>query len=253
MWYKTVNISLGTSAQVFYLALRFHEAPAPESHYTKGYCFYIRCSSQFNSFSIEALLFFTSQRQDYRHRHQKIRMKSLARIRTFITEQLAVQLYKSFMPHINYGDVVYDAASKKDCNTLQVIQNGCLRICCKVDPRTPIVELHCRVNIPTLTTRRVAHSSNLVYNGLNDKSVGLNQMFKCVHDTHEVNTRASSSHMVNIPKYRLAKSEGNLHHRGAKYFNELPHHVKVSANINIFKSRVKALNSASLNWDVPFI
>ena len=60
-----------------------------------------------------------------------LKMKMLGRVRSFISESLALQLYKSLIiPCIDYGDVIYDAASKKDCQALQVIQNGCLRICC---------------------------------------------------------------------------------------------------------------------------
>ena len=80
-----------------------------------------------------------------------------------------------------------------------------------------------------------AHSCNIVCNGLNDKSTyGINDMFKYIHDTHEVNTRSSSNSFAALPKYRLAKTLGNLYHRGAKYFNKLPQHMKkckVSCNI----------------------
>ncbi len=42
-----------------------------------------------------------------------IRMKWLVRIRTFIS---TIQLYKSLrVPHIDYGDVVYDAACHNEC------------------------------------------------------------------------------------------------------------------------------------------
>ena len=100
-----------------------------------------------------------------------VKMKAPGRIRTYISEKLVIQLYKSLtISHIDYRDVVYDGASKKDCQTLQVIQNGHLRIFCIADLRTPIGYLHCRANVLTLPMRRTAHACNMVYNGLNDKS-----------------------------------------------------------------------------------
>ena len=169
-------------------------------------------------------------------------MKMLGRARSFISENLAVQLYKSLiMPHIDYGDVVYDAASKKDCQTLQVIQNGCLRICCKADPRTPILELHRRTKIPFLSDRRAAHSCNIVYNGLHGNSTeGINNMFKYVHDTHNINTRSSSDDLIKLPKCRLAKSQSNLRYRGAQYFNKLPQTIKRVETLASFKRNMKA-------------
>ncbi len=190
---------------------------------------------------------------NYIKRKVFVRMKCLARIRTFITEKLAVQLYKSLIiPHIDYGDVVYDAASKRNCKTLQVIQNGCLWVCCKADPRTPIVDLHRKVNIPTLSMRRAAHATNMVYNGLNGKSTnGINDMFQYVRDTHDVNTRSSSNSMVKTPVYRLAKTQGNMRLRGAVYYNKLPQHVRNATSIDSFKSRVKAHNITILDGDTP--
>ncbi len=162
-------------------------------------------------------------------------MYSLSRMQPVI-------LYKSLIvPHIDYGDVVYDAASKKDCQTLQVIQNGCLCICCKADPRTPMLELHRRANIPVLADRRSAHSCNIVFNGLSGNSTnGINNMFTFVHDAHTVNTCSSSNHHIMLPKYRLTKSQGNLQHRGAKYYNRLPQHVKNATTIESFKRNMKS-------------
>ena len=178
----------------------------------------------------------------YIRRKVFIKMKTLGRIRSFISEKLALQLYKSLIvPHLDYVNVIYDAANKRDFQTLQVIQNGCLRICFKADPRTPVAELHSRANLPTLPVRRAAHSCNIVFNGLNGTSTyGINNMFTYVHETHDINTRASSTSQVKLPKYRLAKSHGNLRHRGGKYFNDLPQDIKDSTSSAIFKKRIKS-------------
>ncbi len=51
---------------------------------------------------------------------------------------------------LNFGNVIYDVVPKTDAQTLQVLQNQCLRICLKAEPRTPITELNTRANIPML-------------------------------------------------------------------------------------------------------
>ncbi len=170
-----------------------------------------------------------------------LKMKMLGLIRSFISESLALQLYKSLiMPHIDYDDVIYDAANKKDCQTLQVIQNGCLRICCKVDPKTPVLDLHRRTKIPFLSDRRAAHSCNIIFNGIHGNSTeGINKMFTYVHDTHNVNTCTSSDDIIKLPKYRLSKSQNNLCYRGVQYFNRLPQNIRGSESLTSFKRSMK--------------
>ena len=170
------------------------------------------------------------------------KMKMLGRVRSFISEKLALQLYKRLIiPHIDYGDVVYDAASKKDCQMLQVIQNGFFRICCKADPRTTVLELHRRTNTPFLADHRAAHSCNIVFNGLHGNSTeGINKMFTYVHDTHTVNTRSSSDNIIKLPIYWLTKCQNNLSYCGTNYFNELPQNVKSADTLASFKRNMKS-------------
>ena len=79
------------------------------------------------------------------------KMKTLSRVRQFISQGMSLDMYKSLViPHLDFGDVVYDAVSKTDAQTLQVLQNQCLRICLKANPRTPIKELHTIANVPML-------------------------------------------------------------------------------------------------------
>ena len=195
---------------------------------------------------LDNLLMF-DKHTSYIKRKVFLKMKMLGRVRSYISESLALQLYKSLIiPHIDYGDVVYDAASKRDCQTLQVIQNGCLRICCKADPRTPIVDLHRRAKIPFLADRRVAHSCNIVFNGLHGNSTeGINKMFTYVHDAHAVNTRSSSDDIIKLPKYRLTKSQSNLSFWGGQYYNELPRNIRNVETLASFKRNMK---SHIVNW-----
>ena len=59
------------------------------------------------------------------------------------------------IPHFDYSNVIYDAMTKADANTLQVLQNQCLRICLKAQPRTTVEELHQRAKMPMLMTEEL--------------------------------------------------------------------------------------------------
>ena len=120
------------------------------------------------------------------------------------------------------------------------IQNGCLRICCKADPRTPVLELHRRTKIPFLSDRRAAHSWNIVFNGLHGNSTeGINTMFTYVHDAHNINTRSSSDDIIKLPKYHFSKSQSNLCYWGAQYFNNLPQTIRSVETLASFKRSMK--------------
>ena len=98
-------------------------------------------------------------------------MKTLGRVRQYISEKMALDMYRSLViPHLDFGDAIYDAASKTDAQTLQGLQNQCLRICPKAEPRTHIIDLHTRANIPLLPERRLEHTCNTVYRGVNNLS-----------------------------------------------------------------------------------
>ena len=76
-----------------------------------------------------------NEHTDFVKRKTFAKMKALARIRQFVTQGVSLQLYKSLIiPHVDYGDVLYDSLSKGDAKKLQIIQNKCLRICLKSDP-----------------------------------------------------------------------------------------------------------------------
>ncbi len=178
---------------------------------------------------------------DYVRRKIFSKMKALAKTRQFVSQSMSLQLYRSLvLPHLDYGDILYDTMSAQDSNKLQVIQNKCLRICLKEDPRASVDRLHDVAKLPTLKDHRIMHSVKFVYEGLNNKSsVKVNEMFSFVNETHDVNTRASTDKMAAMPHATLQISKGNIRFRGAGYFNELPAVARTAPTTNSFKNRVK--------------
>ncbi len=168
-------------------------------------------------------------------------MKSLARICQFVGRGLALQLYQSLLiPHIDYGDIVYDAMGVVDAQKLQTIQNQCLRICCNADPRTPINELHAECKMPKLQTRRKLHVCNFVRAGVHNLSTNkVNGLFETVTNGQGLETRSCTSNLLKIPETRLKTCEQNVRIRGARYFNTLPMDIRNTSSASCFKSRAK--------------
>ncbi len=154
---------------------------------------------------------------------------------------MSLHLYNSLIiPHADYSDIIYDVMSASDANTLQVVQNKCLGICLRAEPRTSIAELHVQAKLSYLSTRRQAHSCNFVYKGLNNQSSkNVNNLFISMNEAHNRDTRASRGATVRPPAVSKLISKGNIAYRGSVYFNDLPASVRTAPSYNSFKGRVK--------------
>ena len=54
----------------------------------------------------------------------------LAKIRKFLTDEVALKIYKSMiLPYFDYGDVIYNQGNQDGLDKLQRLQNRCLKIC----------------------------------------------------------------------------------------------------------------------------
>ena len=88
----------------------------------------------------------------------------LNKIRNMVMTQGALSIYKSkILPYFDYGDILYHNSDIRNITKLQRLQNRALRICLKVEARTPVRTLHKLANLPELRTRRTAHIRTYAY------------------------------------------------------------------------------------------
>ena len=165
---------------------------------------------------------------DYLKRKLYVKMKSLGRIKQFISNDLALDLYRSLiLPHIDYGDMIYDAMSDTLANQVQVIQNNCLRICLGRDSRSSTKALHDDAELVRLSARRKQHVTQQVYKGLSEQSTPLiNNMYIKVSEMHTLCTRSSANELLAVPSVSMELCRGNIKYRGAIYYNKLPPELK---------------------------
>ena len=65
------------------------------------------------------------------------KMRTLGKIRNVVTKNTALYLFNSLIkPVFEYNDYIYDPLTQDDANSLEVLQNSCLRICLKQDRYT---------------------------------------------------------------------------------------------------------------------
>ena len=155
----------------------------------------------------------------------------LSKIRKFLNEKVALKIYKSMiLPYFDYGDVIYNTASKEGLDRLQRLQNRCLKICKNVNMRFNTEELHRITKMPMLSKRRAAHVNNFMFKRLANKTLV---------DKRDIRTRA---HDAPLFKVRVPKNEAykrSVEYAGSLQWNGLPKEVRNINSFEVFKARQK--------------
>ena len=133
------------------------------------------------------------------------KLKMLSKLRSLVGRDQCLQLYKSLLlPILDYGDVVYDSLSAKDCRELQRLQNCALRIIEQVDKSIPAVNLHQDMKLPFLSDRRHMHSCNEIYKCIHNLApkTSCNNIL-LVSDRHNRETRVAHNLELSLPDLTL--------------------------------------------------
>ena len=118
------------------------------------------------------------------------KIKTLARIRRYITTKISLYLYNSLIaPCFHFTDYVYDLMSLHDENKLQVIQNTCLHICLQRDKRTHRKDLFDEAEVIPLDVQRKLDACQIMNSGLNGQSMPL--VINLFSRVSEVSTRVT--------------------------------------------------------------
>ncbi len=150
-------------------------------------------------------------------------------MRSFISEQLALDLYKSLIhPHFSYADIIYDACSQQNKNKLQVHQNMALRVVKNVEPRFPTTRLHEQTGVTWLDVEcqeRCCIETFKAFNNMSSQNV--NSMF--VANNSVRNTRSSNAASFNPPFNRTKFGDNNPPNRCHNYWKHLPPDVNIAS------------------------
>ena len=156
----------------------------------------------------------------------------LAKIRKFLTEAVALKIYKSMiLPYFDYGDVIYGSANQEGLDKLQRLQNRCLKICKQLNIRYNTDALHSITKMPKLEKRRVAHMNNFIHGRLKNSFV----------DEREIRTRAHDAplYTVSVPKIEAYKRA--VIYKGSCGWNSLPADLRDIKDQTLFKSKQRAI------------
>ena len=159
------------------------------------------------------------------------KMTMLAKLRRYLNNDVAIQIYKSMLlPYFDYADVIFHKACSKDLDKLQRLQNRCLRICLGYDRLFSTDRAHKKASMPFLVDRRHAHALNFMFSRKNRKELLNNR---------EIRTRAHDAPLFNVTIPRCTAFKCSVGYYGSELWNSLPAQTR---NINcqiLFKNETK--------------
>ncbi len=146
-------------------------------------------------------------------------------------EETALMLFKSLItPHFDYGSVLYEVAPQYQLNRLQVVQNAAARLILLADARCPIYELHEKLGLDTLATRRSKSMVKLVYACLYDQEpLYLCDQLRPVGHGHRV-TRAVNKGVLEVPRVKNIYGSYMFSYRGPLQWNVTKTTLKAAVN-----------------------
>ena len=159
----------------------------------------------------------------------------LGKIRKFLTEKVALKMYKSMiLPYFDYGDVIYNNTNQDGLDKLQRLQN---RICKGYNVRYDTENLHSETKILQLKTRGYAHVNNFMYTRIGDQHYV---------DNREIRKRAHDAPLFKVKVPKLESYKRSVEYAGSFQWNNLPVEIRGINSHKLFKAKQKHIMTGTL-------
>ena len=163
----------------------------------------------------------------------RLKLSNLRFLRKFVDQELCTLIYKHMiLPVLDYGDFVIEGANDEFGDSLQVLQNHCLRVCLSIyDPRLiSRKELHALCFCKFLYERRRCSLLNLMYKfSRNPDNVVV--PVRILRDNLRIKLK------VQRPKDQLYRNSPL--YRGYRVWSKLDPNVQASISLGKFMNTVK--------------
>lgn len=169
------------------------------------------------------------------------KLKILYIYKDIFSTEVKLRLTNSLiLSHLDYCNVVYwPALLQKDKDTLQKIQNACIRFSYNIRKFDHISGAFRESGWFNLHERFQIHLACLIYKIDNLKLPQyLQDKIVKGSDIHERGTRHRE--LLNIPRHNSAMFQRSFTYNSAKIFNIIPDDIKAASNLVSFRNKVKA-------------
>ena len=162
----------------------------------------------------------------------------LGRLRHIINESDLNLIYKSIIiPHFDYGDMVWQSATKSSLSLLQKLQNWAGRVIMKVNPysHTSNQHVHDTLNWDFLDCRYKKHVCTMIFKILNNYTPSyMSNNIK--YRTYNYSFRSSRN--LDLPKPNSNNCKRTFFYRGATQYNQIPEHIRNVTTLRSFHTLI---------------
>ncbi len=151
---------------------------------------------------------------------------------TYLTSSVISQVIQSLVfCHLQYCPVIWSAASKKDINKLQLVQNRAARLALQCSRRTNIAYMHTRLSWFSVEVKLhyslITFFRNIIFN--QTPEYFFNQMQSTTNRHNHYTRSASSGHLI-PPTPRTNILKHTVIYRSVMSWNSLPSHISSTQN-----------------------
>ena len=165
----------------------------------------------------------------------------LRRIKPFVPQSSLITIYNTmFLPHLDYGIIVWSNCGHSNLSKLQKLQNTAMRIILGAPFRTHIKDMLKTLGFMDVRDRISYVTGCMMYKVLNGKTPDyLNDLFKHVNNIHPICTRQSKAGDLYIPKCNTNYGKSAFHYKGCVIWNVLSKNIRNANTFMSFKMNFK--------------
>ena len=213
-WFSKNKLTLNakkTNYMIFGLRAKLKEIHHHELHFGRTLIDRVQ-SVKYLGITLDPVLNFNKHAEGI-FRKIVFKIYQLAFLKDCMSNQVRLKMYKTMiLPHIDYGDILYDVAGKYILDKIQIAENKALRMCLGVDSRYPTILTHQEAGISSLAPRRRMHIVNFMFKQKGNPNIV---------NTRPVYTRAHDALLFTTIKPKNQTTKKSVIYRGALLWNDL--------------------------------
>ncbi|PZC81529.1 hypothetical protein B5X24_HaOG212453 [Helicoverpa armigera] len=166
---------------------------------------------------------------------------SLKRLQKFLPFSTKITLAQSLLlPLLDYADVCFLDATEELLNKLERLQNLCIRFIFGLRKYDHVSEFRSQLKWLPIRQRRDAHILSFLFSLLHNPNAPnyLKERFEFLVPRGKP-CRSSSSLLLRVPPHTSSRYDGSFTVRAVRLWNALPHSIRDSTSLDVFKRRIK--------------
>lgn len=165
----------------------------------------------------------------------------LRRIKPFVPRNSLVIIYNTmFLPHLDYGIIVWSNCGATNLSKLQKLQNTAMRIILGAPFRTHIKDMLSSLGFMDVRDRISYVTGCMMYKVNNNIAPNnLCQLFTHVRNIHPVHTRRNQAGDLYIPRFNTNYGKSSFQFKGSVLWNVISENIRNANNCMSFKVNFK--------------